>query len=113
MGRGKEQKIPLFLVLALITGLATMLVKPTKNLGASVIALPSPEDTPEEILRTEIFTEARSPIDGKPLNAAEYAQLQEQLQTRPAPRLDPRIRQNIFLLRVRKTLRLLFPFLSF
>jgi hypothetical protein len=45
---------------------------------AEVIALPPPEDLPEEILRTEIITEARSPIDGQPLTAAEYAQLQTQ-----------------------------------
>jgi len=40
---------------------------------APATALPPPEDLPEEILRTEIITEARSPIDGQPLTAAEYA----------------------------------------
>ena len=46
--------------------------------AAPAIALPPPDDLPEEILRTEIITEARSPIDGQPLTAAEYAQLQAQ-----------------------------------
>lgn len=40
---------------------------------SEAIALPPPEDVPEEILRTEIITEARSAIDGQPLTAAEYA----------------------------------------
>ncbi|HLP89357.1 MAG TPA: hypothetical protein VK184_12295 [Nostocaceae cyanobacterium] len=77
-----------------------------------VIALPPPEDIPEEILRTEIITEARSPINGQKLTAAEYAQLQAQLQTSPPPKLDPRIRDQIFLLRIRKLLLQFFPFLN-
>lgn len=81
--------------------------------GKTVMALPPPEDTPEEILRTEIIIEARSPIDGIPLTAAEYAQLQEQLQNSPPPKLDPKIRQTIYLLRLRKTLLQFFPFLNF
>ncbi|MBD2514387.1 hypothetical protein H6G93_05070 [Nostoc sp. FACHB-973] len=81
--------------------------------GSTVIALPPPEDTPEEILRTQIIIEARSPIDGKFLTAAEYAQLQEQLQAVPPPKLDPKIRDQIYLLRLRKTLLQFFPFLNF
>jgi hypothetical protein len=37
--------------------------------------LPSANDIPEEILRAEIIIEARSPIDGKPLSATEFAEL--------------------------------------
>lgn len=78
----------------------------------SALALPPASDTPEEILRTEIILEARSPVDGKPLNAAEYAELQAQLQTRPTPpKLNPKVRDTIFLLRLRKTLRTFLPFL--
>jgi hypothetical protein len=78
-----------------------------------VMALPSAQDIPEEILRTEIFTQARSPIDGKRLTASEYAQLQAQLLDSPPPKLDPQIRQQIFLLRILNVFRRLFPFLSF
>ena len=77
------------------------------------MALPPPEDTPEEVLRTEIIMAARSPVDGKSLSAAEYAELQAQLQARPVPKLTPRIRDQVFLLRLRKTLLQLFPFLDF
>ncbi|MEH2084141.1 MAG: hypothetical protein V7K89_30485 [Nostoc sp.] len=80
---------------------------------SAAIALPPPEDTPEEILRTKIIIEARSPINGKSLTAAEYVQLQAQLQEIPPPKLDPKIREQIFLLRLRKTLLQFFPFLNF
>ncbi|MBD2663476.1 hypothetical protein B6N60_03368 [Richelia sinica FACHB-800] len=78
----------------------------------AVKALPPPEDIPEEILRTEIITEARSPVDGKRLSAAEYAELQAQQQTSPPPKLNTRIREQVFLLRIRRVLLQLFPFLS-
>lgn len=78
----------------------------------SAVALPPPEDTPEEVLRTEIILEARSPIDGKPLSAAQYAELQAQLQTRSTPpKLNPIVRDRIFLLRFRKAIRTFLPFL--
>ena len=78
----------------------------------SALSLPPPEDTPEEVLRTEIITEARSPIDGTPLTAAEYAELQAQLQVRDVtPPLNPKLRQNISLLRLRKLIRTVLPFL--
>ncbi len=76
------------------------------------LALPPASDIPEEVLRTEIILEARSPVDGKPLTAAEYSELQAQLQTRSAPpKLNPQVRDTIFLLRLRRTLRTFFPFL--
>jgi hypothetical protein len=80
--------------------------------GTAVIALPPPEDIPEEILRTEIITDARSPVDGQSLTAAEYAELQEQLQVSPPPKLNTKLRQTVFLLRLRKTLLQFFPFLN-
>lgn len=80
--------------------------------GVPVLALPPEGEAPEEVLRTEIITEARSPIDGKPLTAAEYAQLQAQLQERKAtPQLSPKVKENISLLRLRKVIRTVFPFL--
>lgn len=79
--------------------------------GVPTVALPPPEDTPEEILRTEIFTEARSPIDGKPLTAAEYAELQIKLQRQVVPPLSANVRDTISLLRLRRLIRTLIPFL--
>ena len=34
------------------------------------LALPAPEDIPEEVLRAEIITSARSPLDNQPLTEA-------------------------------------------
>ena len=74
--------------------------------------LPPPEETPEQVLRTEIITEARSPVDGKPISAPDYAELQAQLQQRQVtPSLSPQVRQNISLLRLRRLIRTVLPFL--
>jgi hypothetical protein len=91
----------------------SLLVWLISYLGQPALSLPPAEDIPEEILRTEIITEGRSPIDGKLLSAAEYAELQVRLQVVPPPKLDPKIRESVFLLRIRQNLRLLFPFLNF
>jgi hypothetical protein len=83
------------------------------NSIAPALALPPPEDKPEEIQRTEIITEARSPLDGKPLTAAEYAELQTQLQARrqTPSTLNPKLRRLITLIRLRQGVRSIFPFL--
>ncbi|XHX80413.1 MAG: hypothetical protein RBJ76_10935 [Stenomitos frigidus ULC029] len=80
---------------------------------APALALPNPEDKPEEVLRSEIITGARSPIDGKPITASEYAQLQAELQT-PAPsrpQLGRELEKNLNLLRLRRFIKTFFPFL--
>ncbi len=75
------------------------------------MALPPPEDIPEEVLRTEIVTEGRSPVDGRPLTAAEYAKIQAELAQSPfPPQINPRLRHLIFLLQIRKLLRTITPF---
>ncbi|MGK7952880.1 MAG: hypothetical protein AB4368_29845 [Xenococcaceae cyanobacterium] len=73
--------------------------------------LPPPEDTPEEILRTEIILEGRSPIDGKPVTASEYAQIEAEIAETPfSPQLDPQVREIIFLLGIRKFIKSVTPF---
>ncbi|MBZ8182392.1 hypothetical protein G3T18_20215 [Oscillatoria salina IIICB1] len=68
-------------------------------------ALPPPEEVPEEVLRTEIVTEANSPLDGERLTAAEYAELQAELaESKFPPQLSPELRHLIFLLRIRELL---------
>jgi hypothetical protein len=84
-------------------------------LGAPLLALevPATAEIPEEVLRTEIIIEARSPIDGQRLTAAEYAELQAELRSTDAirPKVSPKIQRLILLLRVRKVLRSIAPFL--
>lgn len=91
-------------ILCLLIGTSNVVTKPA-------LSLPPPEDLPEEVLRTEIITEARSPIDGKPLTAAEYAQLKAQLAQRSTtPDLSRDLKEVIFLLRLRQMLQILTPF---
>lgn len=74
------------------------------------VTLPPPEDIPEEVLRTEIITEGRSPMNGEPLSAAEYAQIQEKLGQRPYPHeIDSKLQNIIFLLKIRKMLKTFVP----
>ncbi|MCG6137000.1 MAG: hypothetical protein MET45_20585 [Nostoc sp. LLA-1] len=106
---GERKKIFLFGALSISTSVLVWLLG---HWGKPVMALPPPEDIPEEILRTEIIIDARSPVDGKPLNAVEYAQLQEQLQVSPPPKLSAEVRQTIYLIRLRRALLQIFPFLD-
>lgn len=74
-------------------------------------ALPPPEDIPEEILRTEIILYGRSPIDGKPLNASEYVKIQEEIaQSAFSSDIDPKIKELIFFLQLRKLFKTITPF---
>lgn len=74
-------------------------------------ALPPPEDVPEEILRTEIIYEGRSPVDGKSLSASEYEELQARLrESRFDPQINQDIQQLIFLLQIRKLIKTIIPF---
>lgn len=92
-----------------IASLSTVL---STNFAIAGLCLPPPEDTPEEVLRTEIITEARSPIDGELLTAAEYAELQALLQKDPTdPVVAAQIQEIIVLLRLRRAIRTFFPFL--
>ena len=77
------------------------------------LSLPPANDPPEEVLRSEIITDARSPIDGKPLTAAEYAELQAEIQKgQPVqPQLSPKVRRTIGLLRLRRLIKTFFPFI--
>lgn len=101
------------ILLAILSVTTSILVGFSGHSGKVVMALLPPQaDIPEEILRTEIILAARSPIDGRILTPAEYAELQAQMQISPPPRLASGIRDKIFLLQLRKTLLQFFPFLS-
>ena len=81
-------------------------------LGDCALALPPPSEVPEEILRTEVITEARSPLDGEPISAADYAALQEHLRDpNTEPVVNPDIAQLIQLLQLRRLLKPVLPFL--
>lgn len=70
-----------------------------------------PAEIPEEILRTEIITEARSPLTGKPLSAVDYAQLQAELAAPAGGNLlNDDLRYLLFLLQLRRSVKPIIPF---
>jgi hypothetical protein len=72
---------------------------------------PTTEDIPEEVLRAEIITEARSPIDGKPLSAVDFAELVVQVEQKTdrddaaASIQNSSIKNLLFLIRLRGFLK--------
>jgi len=70
------------------------------------------EEMPEEILRTEIITEGRSPLTGESLTAVEYAQLQAELASPAGGNLVSQdIEYLIFLLQLRRAVKPIIPFI--
>lgn len=77
----------------------------------TAFAIPPPEDIPEEVLRTEIILEGRSPVDGRPLSAKEYEELKAELaQSSNDPKINSDIKELIFLLQLRKFVKTIIPF---
>ena len=71
------------------------------------------QDVPEEMLQTQITTEANSSLTGLAQSANDKAKAQKQLQVVAAevpPRLAPSIYRAVDLLRLRKLLKSLLPF---
>ncbi|WP_448598894.1 hypothetical protein [Thermoleptolyngbya sp.] len=79
------------------------------GVGMDIVqALPPPEDVPEEVLRTQIVLEGRSPVTGEPLSAGDRATQQANRQTAIAeqPRaLPPEVQQIVMLLKLQRLLR--------
>jgi len=74
-------------------------------------SVPLDNDIPEEVLRAEIITEARSPIDGKALSAQEFAELvvttRQQLELDNASIVtnNSKVKETLLLLRLRGFLK--------
>ncbi len=76
------------------------------------LALPPPSDIPEEILRTDIIVEGRSSLNNEALTPEETELLRQELaESKFPPQLNPKVRQLIFLLQIRRALRTVIPFL--
>lgn len=93
-----------------LAGLSTDLLE--APLQTEITVPDTSEEIPEEILRTEVITGARSPFTGEPMTAAEYAQLQEELDGPiVTPTASSDIRYLVFLLQLRKAVRPILPFI--
>ncbi|WP_229636825.1 glutathione S-transferase [Candidatus Atelocyanobacterium thalassae] len=84
-----------------------------KNMEIQVgLALPPPQDIPEEILRHEVITEGRSELTGEVLNSLEYAEMQEKLsRSSYHPEVNTKLKHLVFLLKIRKMLKTIIPIL--
>lgn len=92
-------------MMRLAIGLLVLLFTPN-----FVLALPPSEDLPEEVLRTQIITEGRSPLDGTVVTASEYATIEQELAERELPpNVNAEIQHTIFLLRILKLVRTVNP----
>lgn len=80
--------------------------------GDGALALPPPEDVPEEVLRQEVILQGRSPLDGSPLSPVEYAELEQELSEAPADSVavNPEIQSLVFQLKLLKLLKDIVPF---
>jgi hypothetical protein len=80
--------------------------------ASAELLMPPPNDVPEEVLRTQITLEGRSPVDNQSLSAQDYAD--EAAETAAAVDQPRRVSEGgerlVFLLRLRKTFRILLPF---
>jgi hypothetical protein len=86
---------------------ALLVVSPL--MAGQALPLPSADDLPEEYLRTQIIFEARSPITGEILTAADYAELltslDQEFKRQENTNFVKPYREALFLLRLRKLIK--------
>ncbi len=75
--------------------------------------LPPATDPPEEVLRAEVITNARSPINNQPMTATQYAEQQTEITTlnQVPPKVSDKVRNTIALLKLRKFIKTVLPFI--
>ncbi|MCY7406053.1 MAG: hypothetical protein LH631_01390 [Alkalinema sp. CAN_BIN05] len=82
------------------------------NTGVQAAESPAIEpDLPEEVLRSEILIDGRSPFDGKRLTATEYAELQQEIEQANVvePQVASKIRRLVGLIKLRKFIKQILP----
>jgi hypothetical protein len=109
-----EKKVPRRRGVSWTLWLSSLLVYPgaLPAFAQTVYPLPPAEDIPEEVLRLEDPGYGNSMITGEKLNLGEYARLSAELQDsiEPEPQISPKVKNLIFLLKIRKLLRTFLPF---
>ena len=79
-------------------------------LAAAAVALPPPDDIPEEILRVQPSLRSRSAFDNSSLSPTEQVELTDGSRGQSvSAEVSPELQRLIFMLRVRQTLLRFFP----
>ncbi|MFQ3583334.1 MAG: hypothetical protein SNJ85_00155 [Cyanobacteriota bacterium] len=92
------------------TGIVSLLIVLSGQWNVA-LALPPAAEIPEEVLRAQPDLRARSPVDNQPLSPTEMLAVQEALAAQdPEGAVAPEVEQLIFLLKLRKGFRDVFPF---
>lgn len=82
------------------------------NTRVQAAELPTIEpDLPEEVLRSEILLDGRSPLDGKRLTATQYAELQQEIEkaNEVEPQITLKIRRLVGMIKLRKFIKQILP----
>jgi hypothetical protein len=85
----------------------------------AAIAAPTPEqnfleaEIPEEVLRTQIILDVRSPIDGTPMSPVEYAEFQARQEAlyQPPATVSEEVRGVVRALKIRRFIKRVLPFI--
>jgi hypothetical protein len=80
-------------------------------MAPGAIALPPPEDVPEEVLRVEMMVEARDRM-GLPIAPGAYVQLQQAIDRRnqEAPQISEDLQSLLLQLRILNVIKSILPF---
>jgi hypothetical protein len=80
-------------------------------MGLPAIALPPPQDVPEEVLRTQVIVEARD-RSGQPIAPGAYAQLQQAIDRRNQdnPQISEELQSLLLQLRLLSVIKSVIPF---
>lgn len=85
----------------------------------AALAAPTPEqnfpeaEIPEEVLRTQIILDVRSPIDGTPMSLVEYAEFQARQEAlyQPPATVSEEVRGVVRALKIRRFVKKVLPFI--
>jgi hypothetical protein len=71
----------------------------------------TPEEIPEEVLRSEILLDGRSSFTGERLSATEYAEMQSEIEKMNAvePQVASKLRNLVGLIKLRKFIKTVLP----
>jgi hypothetical protein len=99
---------------AVLIGSMLILAAPIAVPTVAQTTSPTPaNEIPEEVLQTEVITSGRSAIDNQPLTATQYAEQKTAIDraNQVPPQLSSKLRNTVALLKLRKFIKTVLPFI--